>query len=86
MSICGANERYSPPIVQYRDFLPEEKNVAMLLFKVDETTSRSQFLAHYSFTPASGPQASDTGVQTKGGVKVKDEEFSDGEQKTLVEK
>ena len=86
MSICGANERYSPPIVQYRDFLPEEVNVATLLFKVDETTSRSQFLAHYSFTPATGPQASDTGVQTKGGVQVKDEEFSDGEQKTLVEK
>ena len=78
VSICGANERYSPPLVQYRDFLPDEKNVAMLLFKVDETTSRSQFLAHYSFTPALGPPA-DTAVQIRGGVRAKDDEFSDGE-------
>ena len=78
VSICGANERYSPPLVQFRDFLPDEKNVAMLLFKVEETTSRTQFLAHYSFTPALGPPA-DTAVQIRGGVRAKDDEFSDGE-------
>ena len=78
LSICGANERYAPPIVQYRDFLPQDKNVAMLLFRVDETTSRSQFLAHYAFTPAS-LASSDTALQIRGGTRVKDDQFSDGE-------
>ena len=75
LAICGANQRYSPPIVQYRDFLPSENNVAVLLFKVEETTSRSQFLAHYSFTPNDQP---DTGTFIRGGKRAQNEEFSDG--------
>lgn len=67
LAICGANERYSPPIVMFEDATEESEAVsAVLLFRVDETTSRSQFLAHYSFTPLNHP---DTGVQMKGGTK-----------------
>ena len=95
MSLCGANKRYSPPVVQFRDFVqPEhiesdenesdsfsgptntelsrrgssfnEKNIALLLFRVDETTSQSQFLAHYSFTPI-GEKPVGTGLHIRGG-------------------
>jgi hypothetical protein len=46
VSICGANDRFSPPIVLFGD---SGRN-SVLLFKVDETSPASQFLAHYSFT------------------------------------
>ena len=44
VTLCGENERYSPPVVMFLDTDP------VLLVKVEEETSRSQFLAHYSFT------------------------------------
>ena len=37
------------------------------MFKIDESTSLSQFLAHYSFTTI---DKEDTGFQIKGGIKV----------------
>ena len=40
---------------------------ASLLFRVDETTSRSQFLAHYAFPSVNHP---DTGIGIKGGKKL----------------
>jgi hypothetical protein len=46
VSICGPNERFSPPIVLFGD----SGMNSVLLFKIDESTSASQFLAHYSFT------------------------------------
>ena len=89
MSLCGANKRYSPPIVMFRDFVQAEnilpsdvdnteiqesefynkRKVAMLLFKVEETTTQSQFLAHYSFTPI-GKTPEGTAIHIRGG-KVK---------------
>ena len=63
VSICGANERYSPPIVLFGD----SGTNSVLLFKIDESTSLSQFLAHYSFTTI---DKEDTGFQIKGGIKV----------------
>ena len=62
LAICGANERYSPPIVLFEDALS-----ATLLFRVDETTSRSQFLAHYAFPSVNHP---DTGIAIKGGKRL----------------
>lgn len=69
LSICEANGRYFPPIVQFQDFYGSSKRPrkATLLFRVDDTTSRSQFLAHYSFTPEDNP---DTGLHFKGGTRV----------------
>jgi hypothetical protein len=63
VSICGANERYSPPIVLFGDSGVN----SVLLFKIEESTSLSQFLAHYSFTTV---DKEDTGFQIKGGIKV----------------
>ena len=85
-SICGQNERYFPPLVLFQDFPQDlardpdddddEPRVASLLFRVDETTtSRSQFLAHFSFTPT---DAKDTGVQLRGGTPM--ETVEDGEE------
>jgi hypothetical protein len=70
LAVCGANERYSPPIVLFED--PASLQIAAsatLLFRVDETTSHSQFLAHYAFVPVDHP---DTGIVMKGGAKVDD--------------
>ena len=97
MALCGANKRYSPPVVVFRDFVQPEhvleidkddgnrflnnmdtkvergseqqlnkKKVAMLLFRVEETTSQSQFLAHYSFTPI-GKTPEGTAFHVRGG-------------------
>ena len=38
-----------------------------MTFRVDETTSRSQFLAHFSFTSVDDP---DLGLKTRGGGRV----------------
>ena len=66
LAICGANERYSPPIVIFKD--PKESEAsATLLFRVDETTSRSQFLAHFAFPSVDHPE---TGVALKGGSRL----------------
>ena len=76
LAICGPNERYSPPIVIFKD--PKdgkeesggantEAASATLLFRVDETTSRSQFLAHFAFPSMDHP---DTGVALKGATRL----------------
>ena len=64
--ICGENERYVPPLVMFLD--PKEAGSAVLLVRVDTTTSRSQFLSHYSFTPDSRPH---TGRQNRGGQRIR---------------
>ena len=65
----------------------DEPRVASLLFRVDETTSsRSQFLAHFSFTPT---DSKDTGVQLRGGVPMEtvvSEEEEEEEEGTEGEK
>jgi len=87
VSLCGQNERYAPPVVLFQDFAaadtasaaadgdqtysPVASRSATLLFRVDETTSRSQFLAHYSFTKVDDP---DSGLQMRGAVHVEPEE------------
>ncbi len=76
VTVCGQNERYSPPLVLFQDFASGESGsrVATLLFKVDEaSTSRSTFYAHYSFTRASDP---DLGLRMRGAVR---REYEDGE-------
>ena len=71
LAICGPNERYAPPIVMFKD--SESANsapspfAAMLLFRVDETTSRSQFLAHFAFPSVDNQE---TGVALKGATKL----------------
>ena len=72
LAICGPNERYSPPIVLFKDaFSSQEAASATLLFRVDETTSRSQFLAHFAFPKVDHPE---TGVALKGAAsKLEDE-------------
>ena len=72
LAICGPNERYSPPIVIFKDPKDgkEESEAAAsatLLFRVDETTSRSQFLAHFAFPSMDHP---DTGVALKGATRL----------------
>jgi hypothetical protein len=49
-----------------------EPRQATLIFRVDESTSRSRFLAHYSFTKseASSPSSSETALQIRGGKRV----------------
>ena len=54
--------------IQQSEFYNKRK-VAMLLFKVEETTTQSQFLAHYSFTPI-GKTPEGTAFHIRGG-KVK---------------
>ena len=46
--------------------MENEGDSALLLVRVEEQTSRSQFLAHFSFTPESRPR---TGLQIRGGVR-----------------
>ena len=77
LATCGANERYFPPLVQFVDFdwTSNDPKVAMLLFKVEETTSRSQFLAQYSFTKESSEE---TGLFIKGAQRDQDDDYSKG--------
>lgn len=77
LAICGPNERYAPPIVMFKD--SESANsapspfAAMLLFRVDETTSRSQFLAHFAFPSVDNQE---TGVALKGATKLEGSDCS----------
>ncbi|XP_044740957.1 uncharacterized protein LOC123302190 [Chrysoperla carnea] len=64
LQICGANERYSPPVVMYSD----TNNTANLFFQMNEKTLRSQFLAYFSFTPKKSLQG--VGFQAKGGTRI----------------
>ena len=63
LSLCGDNQRYSPPVVMFLD-----QGSPVLLVGVDQKTPRSQFLAHFSFTPAS---AGETGLRMDGGTRMK---------------
>ena len=70
LAICGPNERYAPPIVMFKDSESANSDssfAAMLLFRVDETTSRSQFLAHFAFPSVDNQE---TGVALKGATKL----------------
>ena len=63
LTLCGDNERYSPPVVMFLAGTP------VLLVGVDEETSRSQFLAHYSFTSIS---EGETRLHMRGGTRLPD--------------
>ena len=68
LAICGPNERYAPPIVMFKDSeSANSASAAMLLFRVDETTSRSQFLAHFAFPSVDNEE---TGLALKGATKL----------------
>ena len=73
LSICGENERYSPPVVMFHDFPQNEAGTSSLIFRVDQSTSRSTFLAHYAFVPAqeTNPDSNhyETRFRIKGGSK-----------------
>ncbi|XP_059096393.1 uncharacterized protein LOC131890919 [Tigriopus californicus] len=83
LSICGQNERYFPPLVLFQDVKDAssgEANEATLIFRVDEVTSRSQFLAHYSFTPIDSLE--DTAVQLRGATPLTRSFNDDGTENT----
>lgn len=69
--LCGANERYAPPVVLFSD----HTNPTTLLFSVGERTQRSQFLAYFSFTGSkatstSGQAAQQLAYQPRGGTRL----------------
>ncbi|XP_033212301.1 uncharacterized protein LOC117169901 [Belonocnema kinseyi] len=64
--VCGRNERFDPPIVLFSD-----KSVAILHMQINENTSRSQFLAYFSF--ASNASTS-VGYPVRGGTPVNNTE------------
>ncbi|XP_045481783.1 uncharacterized protein LOC123685937 isoform X1 [Harmonia axyridis] len=61
--ICGVNERYSPPVVFYSD-----DDIATLLMQITEKTSRSQFLAYFSFTAKNNSDG--LSYRPKGGMRL----------------
>ena len=64
LTLCGDNERYSPPVVMFLDYGENTHGSPVLLVGVDEITPRSQFLAHFSFTSFSDAK---TGLRNRGG-------------------
>jgi hypothetical protein len=67
LTLCGDNERYSPPVVMFLDYDENTHGSPVLLVGVDEITPRSQFLAHFSFTRFSDTM---TGLRIRGGNRV----------------
>ncbi|XP_046649541.1 uncharacterized protein LOC124340849 [Daphnia pulicaria] len=64
-TLCGANERYSPPALLFSD---DDISPATLVLKSGEKTRRGKLLAHFSFTPIG--HSAPLGVQTIGGTPV----------------
>nr|CAH0110272.1 unnamed protein product [Daphnia galeata] len=64
-TLCGANERYSPPALLFSD---DDISPATLVLKSGEFTRRGKLLAHFSFTPIG--HSAQLGVQTIGGTPV----------------
>nr|XP_040571651.1 uncharacterized protein LOC121120834 [Lepeophtheirus salmonis] len=88
LSICGENERYSPPIVLFKDYQEGVPGIATLFFRVDvPSSSRSQFIAHYAFVPIWEKNGShfleETRLRIRGGAPLPGsnslEEFLGGE-------
>nr|XP_024216376.1 uncharacterized protein LOC106682048 [Halyomorpha halys] len=65
--ICGANERFQPPVLLFSD-----KGPGTLIVKMDEITIRSQIMAYFSFTSAKGNHGA--GFQPFGGRKLENTE------------
>ena len=62
-SLCGENGRYSPPVVMFGD----EGVEGEVRIVEEETTPRTQWLLHFSFTSSSHHSL---GVKMTGGHKV----------------
>ena len=67
LTLCGDNERYSPPVVIFSE--GDIHGSPVLLVGVDQATPRSQFLAHFSFTAVSDQK---TGRRMSGGTRLID--------------
>ena len=65
LTLCGDNERYSPPVVMFLD--EGTQGSPVLLVGVDQATTRSQFLAHFSFTAGTDQK---TGLRMSGGTRL----------------